>query len=94
MIGLTDNLDKFRIELAQQIQFILEKRGVESQFSTDRVIRVEDEAQMFNFEGGRYLVEISENELIDNCGYRYSLDAIQLEELCSVLDSIKFQKKY
>lgn len=88
MIGLTDKLDKFKVELEQQIQLILEKRGVKSQFSTDRVLRVENEAQMLHLEGGRYLVEILENKLIDNCGYRYSFDTIQLEELCSVLDSI------
>lgn len=79
MEKLVDKLEEFKAEISQRIKFLLQTKGIESQFSTDKVLQITDEEQMLNLEDGRYLVEISENCLIDNCGYRYSHDIIGLE---------------
>jgi len=42
---------------------------------------------MFNLSGGRYLVELNTNELIDNLGYQYNICVLTTEQLCQVVDS-------
>ncbi len=83
--SLTDKLDSLKIAIRLRLANELMDRGVKSSHSSDIVLKVKDE-QMFNLEGGRYLTEISERELIDNNGYRYSHDTIPLEQLCEAID--------
>ena len=76
--------------VVEAIGEILEKQGVNSaQHSNKKVLRITDEEVMWNLEGGRWLVEINETELIDNNGYTYALDVLNLERLCEVVDSFE-----
>ena len=42
----------------------------------------------FNLDGGRYLDEITPNELVDNRGYSYQFSVLNTEQLCEVLDAL------
>jgi len=88
MEKLTEKLEALNQEMIQRILFLLEEKGVESKFSTKKVLSIKDEQQMHNIEYGRWLVEITADELIDNEGYEYSLHNLGFEELCKVVDSL------
>lgn len=89
MEKLGAKLETFNQEVKDTIETLLETKGVPSRFTNSRLVLVihNDEA-MFNLEGRRYLVEISEDELIDNEGYEYSFDSLELETLCIAVDSV------
>jgi len=88
---LIEKLDNLQSEIDIRICSLLKEKGVESLHSTDAVLPVTDEECMFNLDGGRYLVEIDGENLIDNGGYRYSLFVLPIEKLCKVVDSISEQ---
>lgn len=64
----------------------LSRKGVESKFSSTKVLKVR-EAQ-FNLDNGRYLVEVGCDELIDNKGYTYSFEVLETEQFCELADEI------
>lgn len=84
---LTQKLDYLKLKIRLRLASKIMDKGVKSKFSSDQVLKVNDK-QMFTLEGGRYLTEISERELIDNNGYRYNHDVLPIEELCKVIDSL------
>lgn len=89
MEKLTAKIKEFNQSVKDTIETLLETKGVESKFTSSRLVLViHDEESMFNLDGRRYLVEISEDELIDNEGYTYSFDALELEDLCTAIDSV------
>ena len=90
MERLTSKLEGFNQEVIKRIEKLLETKGIESHHSSSKkVICVASEDTMFNLEGGRWLIELNEEELIDNKGYTYSHDVLSLEELCIVIDEIE-----
>lgn len=91
MERLTAKLEEFNQEVIKRIEKLLKSKGVQSHHhgSSKKVICVESEDTMFNLEGGRWLMELNEEELIDNKGYTYSHDALSLENLCIVIDEIE-----
>jgi len=91
MANLTEELEEFSNKVFAKICFLLVSKGVKSEHSSNIVLKIEDEEVMFNLEGGRYLTEITGGELIDNGGYKYSLYAIPIGQLCEVIDSISEQ---
>lgn len=90
MGNLRDKHVELEEEVVAKIGELLETQGVNSaEHGNKRVLRISDEEVMWNLEGGRYLVEINEVELIDNKGYTYALDVLNLERLCEVVDSFE-----
>ncbi len=89
MEKLGAKLEEFNQSVKDAIATLLETKGVVSRFDNSSLVLViqEDEA-MFNLDSRRYLVEISEDELIDNEGYRYDFDSLKLEDLCIAIDSV------
>lgn len=79
------NLETF---IVNHIVVAIQRQGEQSEHSTTRVIKIANKDLMFNLSGGRYLTEISENDLIDNCGYTYNYNAITLEELAEIADTL------
>lgn len=73
-------------EVANKIQDLINKKGKESKHRSEKVLKVKDD-QQFNLLGGRYLTEISTNDLIDNHGYSYQYHCLTLEQLCEIVDS-------
>jgi len=88
-MGLRDKYTELEQKVVDKIGELLETQGVNSAQHNAKVLRVEDEEMMWNIEGGRYLVEINESQLIDNKGYTYALDVLDLERLCEVVDSFE-----
>lgn len=91
MEKLTKKLETLNQEIVQQIIELIEMKGVKSKHSSDMVLSIQDEEQMHNIEGGRYLVELNSKVLIDNEGYRYNLEVLEIDKLCEVVDSITEQ---
>jgi hypothetical protein len=73
-------------EVTDKIKALIIKKGKESKHKYEQVLRVKA-GQQFNLDGGRYLVEISDVELIDNDGHTYAHDVLPLEKLCEIVDS-------
>lgn len=89
MEKLGAKLETFNQAVKDTIQELLETKGVVSRFDNScLVLLIQDDNAMFNLESRRYLVEISEDELIDNEGYRYEFDSLKLEDLCIAIDSV------
>lgn len=88
METLTEKLDTIKMAIKLRIAGKIIDKGVESKHRSEKVLRVENEDHMFNLEGGRYLVEITPTELIDNSGYSYGHSSLELEELCEAIDGI------
>lgn len=82
-----NKVKKVEQEAHARLRYLVNKRGKESVHSNELCLKVKDE-QMFNLDDGRWLVEITADRLIDNSGYRYSLDNISLEQLCEILDNV------
>ena len=74
--------------VSNKIAKAIKARGVKSEHRSDLVIKVKDD-QMFNLDGGRYLTEITEDELIDDGGYSYHHSVLTLEQLCEIADNLK-----
>jgi len=87
METLTQKHKKLEIAVKLRIRAKLLKKGVKSEYRSDTVLKVKDD-QCFNLDGGRYLVEISETDLIDNGGYSYNYSCLTLEQLCEAVDNI------
>ncbi len=68
------------------IKTLIQTEGVKSEFSYGLVLKIEDENLMFNLGSSRYLIEISEKELIDNSGYTYSYGVLQPEQFMELVD--------
>ena len=85
MERLQDKYKKLEIAIGMRIRAKILSKGVESEHRSEKVLKVKDD-QMFNLEGGRYLVEITPTELIDNNGYSYDHSSLELEQLCEAVD--------
>jgi len=88
MDTLREKYTELEEQVVAKISELLEKKGANSASQSTKVLVVIDEEMMWNLEGGRYLVELNETSLIDNRGYTYSLDTLNLERLCETVDSI------
>ncbi len=89
MKKLAKELNNLQIEVATNIEKLLETKGVPSRFTNSRLVLViHDENMMFNLDSRRHLVEISEDELVDNEGYTYEHSVLELEDLCTAIDSV------
>lgn len=88
MVKLETRIKAVKIHLAAAILDKLQKKGVESKHNGERVLKVLKETDMLNLDSGRYLTEITQDNLIDNCGYTYSHNVLPLEELCEVIDNL------
>lgn len=88
MEKLTAKLEELNQEIIQRIIDLISTKGVKSEHTNDFVLKIQDEEQMHNIEGGRWLTEITPTGLIDNSGYSYRHDSISTEDLCLALDSL------
>lgn len=91
MEKLTKKLETLNQEIVQQIIELIEMKGVKSKHTSDIVLSIQDEEKMYNLDGGRYLVELNSKVLIDNQGYQYNLEVLEIDKLCEVVDSIAEQ---
>ena len=88
METLTEKVDTLKMAIRVRIAAKLLEKGVESKHRNEKVLRIKKDAHMFNIAGGRYLVEITPTELIDNNGYSFGHGSISIEDLCEAIDGI------
>jgi len=91
MEKLTEKLEELNQAIVQRIIDLIATKGLKSEHTGDFVLIIQDEEQMHNIEGGRWLIEITPTGLIDNEGYSYGHDSISIENLCLAIDSIAEQ---
>lgn len=82
---LEDLYEKARVTINEKIR----KSKDKSKSYSVKVIKITDEQLMFNLEGGRYLTEISEENLIDNQGYLYNYSVLPYEDFMELADWVK-----
>jgi len=83
-----NKLAELRRNIASDIHAKILTNGTESAHSNERVIDIVDDNLKYNLDGSRFLTEISTHNLIDNHGYTYSYDVIDLEQLAELTDYI------
>jgi len=91
MEKLTEKLEELNNIIFLRIQELIEAKGVDSEHSSEFVLKITDEEFMRNIDGTHYsgyVTEISAEYLISNNGNKYSFDAIPLEDLCLAVDSV------
>lgn len=89
-------LDNLYDEAVGTLQNLINNSGEESDHISEKVLKITDDAFMFNLEGGRYLNEYSHQYgLIDNNGYQYYITAMDAENFFEVVDYLikKYTKK-
>ena len=67
---------------------LINENGVESKHNSSQCLKIEADEFMFNLEGGRYLTEITNGDLVDNNGYEYSFYVLDTEDLLSLVDHL------
>lgn len=81
---LLDIKSKVQIELAK----LIARYGVESKFMQAKCLRIEDKNFQYNLENVRYLVEITDNELICNTGLHYHFSVLDCDKFFEVIDHL------
>ena len=81
----TEQLQELRERVEQSISKNVAEKGVASKFMSKMAIKVDGEL-CHNLDGSRWLVEVTQNELIDNQGYQYQYDVLGLDDLCGIAD--------
>ena len=83
-----NKLAELRRNIASDIHAKIKTNGTDSEYSHETVIGISDDNLKYNLDGGRFLTEISTHNLIDNHGYTYSYDVIDLDQLAELTDYI------
>lgn len=82
-----DKYTQFEQELASEIEVLIKKKGIESEFKNAKVLKLKDEHQ-YNLEGcDTYAVELEVGTFIGHNGHAYSHSVLSLEKLCEIVDS-------
>jgi len=88
MKNLTELFKDLESEIQKKLSQLIETHGVESKFSSEMVLKIEDGDLMYNIVGNSvYTLEVSQYALIGNDGNTYSHQGIEIEKLCEILDS-------
>ncbi len=88
MKTLKEKYDALQLAIRIRIASKIINKGVDSTFHPDKVLAVKDDKFKFRLDGGKCLVELTANELIDEEGYQYTHSCLTIEQLCEVVDSI------
>jgi len=81
-------LQEFTERVEKSIAENVAKKGVASEFMSKMAVKVDGE-HCYNLDGNRWLVEVTQNELIDNQGYQYQFNVLPLDELCGIADYLE-----
>ena len=88
-----DFMDSFIENLRERVLNLIEKKGAESRFYSEKSLQIKEDDFMFNLDGERYLYEIKESndgeiELIDNRGYSYDYYVLEIKDFLRVIDHL------
>jgi len=89
-------LENLISDVVNDLIFLIETHGKESEHMNSNCLKITDEEFMFNLDGRRYLSEVVYRnrgiELIDNCGHNYDYYVLDPEKFVQVADYLI--KKY
>lgn len=100
MYSYHEKLDQLITEGIEKIRDLISLHKIESKHSSFLCLPIIDDDLMYNLDGGRYLIEFSNDYLIDNNGYTYSHYALDYSQLSIVIDHLinnyndKYLEKY
>jgi hypothetical protein len=84
-----EQLENLLEEAKHALYNAIDEKGLTSDFSSSKCLKIQDDDLMFNIEGGRYVIEVNENmELVDNSGYVYSLYCLTQEQQLQIIDHL------
>ncbi len=89
VVKLEELIKKMKLEIGRRVRW----QGDESRFSNVQVITIYNDDFNFNLDGGRWLLEVSEEHLYDNCGYQYSFDTLPADQFAELTDYINGYKR-
>jgi len=82
-----DKYKKLEQEISVKIDALIKRKGVVSQFSNKKVLKLNDENQ-YNMVGcNTYAVEITGSYIVGENGHDYFYSSLSLETLCKIVDS-------
>jgi len=84
-----EKLNMLKNEIIEVFRTFIFEFGKESEFSNNIVIKITNDDFKFFLVGERYLTEISEEFLIDDRGYTYSFDTLDVEHLAELADALR-----
>ena len=82
-----DKYNKLEQEISKKIEALIKRKGVESQFSSKKVLKLNDENQYNMIGCNTYAVEITGSYIIGENGHQYYYSALSLERICEIVDS-------
>jgi len=86
---LTEKYEAFWNDIILKLEELIDQKGVESEHSNSRVLKLENEELMYNLGDSHYVTEISKTALVSESGYTYGHCAIDIEQLCEIIDSFE-----
>ncbi len=82
-------LEELLIEVEVTLIDAIKEKGHKSPYSSSKCLKIQNDELMFNLESSRYLIAIdSDLNLIDDCGYQYSLLVLDTENLMQVANHL------
>lgn len=76
-------------DIILKLEQLIDQQGVQSEYSTSRVLKIENEELMYNLGDSHYVTEISKTSLVSKNGYEYGHCEIDIEQLCEIIDSFE-----
>jgi hypothetical protein len=86
---LTEKYEAFWNDIILKLEELIDQKGVESEYSNSRVLKLENKDLMYNLGDSNYVTEISKTALVNENGYTYGHCAIEIEQLCEIIDSFE-----
>jgi hypothetical protein len=83
-----EQLQEFTERVEQSISKNVAEKGTTSEFMSKMAVKVDGE-HCYNLDRNRWLVEVTQNELIDNQGYQHQFNVLDLDELCNIADYLE-----
>lgn len=76
-------------EASYKLNELIQEKGIKGKYFLQKSLAIQDDNLKFNLEGGRYLSEVHEDNLVDELGYTYSFYILETEQFMQVVDHLK-----
>lgn len=88
MTTFTEKFEYLIDEIKGKLIDLIEKHKIEQNYSSSYCLPIKNENFMFNLEGGRYVVEVTSSQLINNQGYIYDHSQLEIEQYIKLIDHL------
>jgi len=83
-MNLAKKLIDLRAACVSVIGQLVSYYGIDSEFQSDKCLKILDDSYKYNLDSDRFAVEVTENVLLDNDGHHYDHTVIGTEKLCDL----------